>query len=130
RAARYHRSSSQVMYRGIISTAKQDFCNLMCPDARARDVRTRWSFRGCDGSAIHQDNDRTPGTEKTDHVVVIGDAAASVRDVAQISAEREQLFALGSAQERKHIRVPAETIAHWCAVVGHPGGKRQLQCGF
>ena len=66
----------------VISTAKQDFCNLMCPDARAWDARTKWSFRGCDGSAIHQNNKRTPGIEKTDHVVVIGDAASSVRDVA------------------------------------------------
>jgi hypothetical protein len=66
----------------VISTAKQDFCNLMCPDARAWDARTKWSVRGCYGSAIHQNDDRTPGIEKTDHVVVIGDAAASVRDVA------------------------------------------------
>jgi hypothetical protein len=30
--------------------------------------------------------------------------------VAQISAERERLFALGGAQPRKDIRVPAEAI--------------------
>jgi hypothetical protein len=42
--------------------------------------------RRSDGSAIGQDNDRALGIEKTDDVVVIGDAAPPMRDMAQTSA--------------------------------------------
>jgi hypothetical protein len=66
---------------------------------------------------IGQDDDRALDIEKADDVVVVGDAAAPMHDVAQISAaEREQLFALGGVAVRKDIRDPAEAIANGCAV--------------
>ena len=64
---------------------------------------------------IGQDDDRALGIEKADHVVVIGDAAAPVRDVAQIStAKCEQLFAFSVSfiQVMKDIRDPAEAVAN------------------
>src|SRR4051794_8857450 len=104
----------------------------MRPDAWAGNARmTTWFRCRCDGSAIGQDDDRAPAVQETDDVVVVRDAAAPMRDVAQTSfAEREQLFALGGAQVRKDIRDPAEAIANWCAVVGCAGGKGLLERGF
>jgi hypothetical protein len=64
---------------------------------------------------IGQDHDRALGIEKADHVVVLGDAAAPVRDVAQICTARcKQLFAFSVSfiQVMKDIRGPAEAIAN------------------
>src|SRR5262245_37915006 len=88
----------------------------MRPDAWAGNARMMTKFRRRrDGSAIGQDDDRAPGIEKTDDVVVVGDEAAPVRDVAQA---------------RKDIREPAEAIANWSAVVGRAGGKGPRQRGL
>src|SRR6266436_1450755 len=101
------------------STSEKDFRDPMRSDAWTRNGRMMRFHRRRDGSAIGQDDDRAPAVEETDDVVVVGDEAAPMRDVAQTSfAEREQLFALGGAQVRKDIRDPAEAIANWCAVVG------------
>jgi hypothetical protein len=64
---------------------------------------------------IGQDDDRAVGIEKADHVVVISDAAAPVRHVAQIrTAKREQLFAFSVSfvQVMKDIRDLAEAVAN------------------
>jgi hypothetical protein len=64
---------------------------------------------------IGQDDDRAQGIEKADHVVVIGDAAAPVRHVAQISAAKcEQLFVFSESfiQVRKYVSAPSEAIAN------------------
>jgi len=98
-----------------LSIAEEDFRDLVRPDTRAGN-----------GPMIGQEDDRAPDIEETDHVVVIGDATAPVRDVTQTTAEREQLFALGGTQVRKDIRDPAEAIANWRAVVGCAGGKGRL----
>jgi hypothetical protein len=79
---------------------------------------------------VGQDEDRALGIEKADDVVVVGDAAAPVRDVAQTSAAEREQFALGGLAVRKDICDPGEAIANWCAVVGCAGGKRLLQRGF
>jgi hypothetical protein len=84
------------------SIAEEDFRDLMRPDAWTGNARM-----------IGQNDDRALGVEKTDDVVLVSDAAAPMRDVAQISAaEREQLFALGGLAVRKDIRDPAEAIAN------------------
>src|SRR5262245_710120 len=68
------RNPKRVILRSI---AKEDFRDLMRPDARAGNARmTTWFRRGCDGSAIGQDTDRSPGIEKTDNVVAVGEEAA------------------------------------------------------
>ena len=104
----------------------------MRPLAWAENARmTMWFRRRSDGAAIGQDDDRALGIEKTDDVVVVGDAAAPMRDMAQTSvAESEELSALDGVAVRKDIRDPAETIADWCAVVSCAGGKGLLQRGF
>src|SRR6185295_3157274 len=114
------------------SISEQDFRDPMRSDARTGNPRmTMWFRRRCDGSAIGQDDDRALGIEKPDDVVVIGDEAAPMRDVAQTGAtEREQLLALGDAQVRKDIRDPTEAIANWRALVGCAGGKSLLQRGL
>src|SRR5262249_1661281 len=86
------------------SIAEEDFGDLMRSDAWAGNARM-----------IGQDDDRALSVEKTNDVVVVGDEAAPVRDVAQT---------------RKDIREPAEAIANWCAVVGRSGGKGLLQHDF
>src|SRR5262252_423726 len=98
-------------FDGVIlcSIAEEDFRDLMCPDTWAGNaymtIRLR---RGRDGSVVGQDDDRALGIEKTDDVVVVGDEAAPVRDVAPT---------------RKDIREPAEAIVNWRAVVGRARGK-------
>src|SRR6266508_2277559 len=116
----------------LYSISEQDFRDPMRSDARAGNARmTMWFRRRCDGSAIGQDDDRALGIEKPDDVVVVGDEAAPMRDVAQTSAtEREQLLALGGAQERKDSRDAAEAIANWCALVGCAEGESLLQRGL
>src|SRR5215468_1464332 len=112
--------------RAIVrSIAKEDFRDSMRTDARAGNARmTTWFRRRCDGSAIGQDTDRSPGIEKTNDVVAVGEEAAPMRDKAQTStAQGEELLALGSAQVRKDVREPAEAIVDECAVVGCAGGK-------
>jgi len=80
---------------------------------------------------VGQDDDRALSIEKADYVVVVGNEAASMRDVTQTgAAEREQLLALGGVAVRKDIRYPAEAIADWRAVVGCAGGEGQIQHGF
>src|SRR5262245_43377786 len=81
--------------------AEEDFCDLMRPDTRARN-----------GAMIGQEDDRAPGIEETDDVVVIGAEAAAMRDVTQTG---------------KHICHPAEAITNWRAVVGCAGGKGPFQ---
>ena len=61
-----------------------------------------------DRPAIGQDDDRAPGIEKTDHVVVVGAEAAAMRDMAQTG---------------KAVRVPAEAIADFHTIVGRAWGK-------
>ena len=61
------------------SIAEEDFRDLMRPDAWASNTQM-----------IGQDDDCASSLEKTDDVVVVGDEAAPMRDVAQTStAERE-----------------------------------------
>ena len=62
---------------------------------------------------IGQDDDRALGIEKADDVVVVGDAAAPMRDVAQTrAAEREQL---GSRHERALSRYRNDGAKRdWC----------------
>src|SRR5262249_16634002 len=92
---------------------------------------TIWVRRRCDRPAVHQDDDRALGIEKTDDVVAVGEEAAPMRDKAQTSvAQGEELLALGGAQVRKDVREPAEPIVDGCAVVGCAGGKGPLKRGF
>ena len=87
----------------LYSISEQDFRDPMRSDARAGNARmTMWFRRRCDGSAIGQDDDRALGIEKPDDVVVVGDEAAPMRDVAQTSAaERDQLLELGELKKGK-----------------------------
>jgi hypothetical protein len=95
-------------------TAEHDFRDLVPSNPRADQAGMRaWSRARREGPAIGQDQDGALGIEKADHVIVIGDAAASVTDVAQTrAAEREQCFALRGVAVRKDIRDPAETIVN------------------
>ena len=68
--------------------------------------------RAGNAGIIGQHDDRPPGIETTDDVVVVAEAAA-MRDVTLAgAAERKQLRALGGAQVRKDIREPAEAIVN------------------
>ena len=64
-------------------SAEEDFRDLMRPDARAGNARmTTWFRRGCDGSAIGQNDNRSLGIEQTGDVVAVGEEAAPMRDEA------------------------------------------------
>jgi precorrin isomerase len=87
-----------------LSITEEDCRDLMRRDAWARNAQM-----------IGQDENRALGIEKADNVVVIGDAAAAVRDVTQtIATKCEQLFAFSVSfiQVRKDIRDPAEAMAN------------------
>jgi hypothetical protein len=56
-------------------------------DAWAGNGRMMLFDRRCNGSAIGQDDDRALGVEQTDDVVVVGNEAASMRDVTQTRVE-------------------------------------------
>jgi len=68
---------------------------------------------------VGQDDDRALGIEKADYVVVVGNEAASMRDVTQTgAAEREQLLALGGVAVRKDIRLKwIPDLGPWIAEV-------------
>src|SRR5215472_16998317 len=102
--------------RAILCLAEEDLRDLMRPNARAGNARI-----------IGQHDDRPPGIETTDDVVVVAEAAAMCDVALTGAAERKQLRALGGAQVRKDIREPAEVIVNRCAVVGCARGKGLLQ---
>src|SRR5450432_4853615 len=109
--------SGELLSRRGVSIAVEAFRNPMRPNA--------WSWNA---QMIGQNDDGALGIEQTDHIVKVGDTAAPVRDIAQIATECEQLGALGVVQESIDVRIPAETIVNWSAVVGCAGDEGQLQC--
>jgi hypothetical protein len=81
------------------SIAEEDLHDLMWPDTRAGNSQM-----------IGQEDDRAPDIEETDHVVVIGDAAASMRDEVRTSAaEHKKLSAQDEAS--RHGAKSGETNA-------------------
>jgi hypothetical protein len=71
----------------------------MRPDAWARNTQM-----------IGQDENRALGIEKADDVVVIGDAAAAVRDVTQtIAAKWEQPFAFSVFSFKERHSLPSRS---------------------
>src|SRR5689334_1862430 len=96
--------------RGAISIGEEDFRDLVRPGPRAADVP--WLPYRRHRSAIRQDDDRPPRTEKTDDVVAVGAEGAAMRHVTLTGDD---------------IRIPAEAVANGRAVVGPSGSEGMLQ---